>query len=214
MRGDPLAESYTHADGVIGHFDIGRSGAGDLALRPQGTHFVVTEAKLHSKLSSGTKNAPGFDQAARNVACMAHILSAYARRPEDMASLAFFVVAPNSQISAGMFDQQVNRRSIRDKVARRVQAYDDQPKQAWFEEWFLPTLDRTRLASISWEELGEFIQQVEPSSGGLFSEFYSRCLEYNRLPGSEVRAKRLHADGPPPSEAEVALNLGWGGVRW
>ena len=32
-RGDDLAESWSNVDGVIGHFDIGTSGEGDLALR-------------------------------------------------------------------------------------------------------------------------------------------------------------------------------------
>ena len=32
QRGDNLAESWAHADGVIGHFEIGRDADGDLTL--------------------------------------------------------------------------------------------------------------------------------------------------------------------------------------
>ena len=35
-RGDKYAESWTHADGVIGHFEIGRDRDGDLTLLPNG----------------------------------------------------------------------------------------------------------------------------------------------------------------------------------
>ena len=72
-RGDKLAESWTHADGAIGHFDIGKSADGDLTLKEGATQLVVTEAKMFSKLSSGVTNASYFDQAARNVACIAEI---------------------------------------------------------------------------------------------------------------------------------------------
>ena len=56
-KGDPLAESHTNADGVIGHFVIGSTGKTDLELIPNATHFVVLEAKLYSGLSKGVKNA-------------------------------------------------------------------------------------------------------------------------------------------------------------
>jgi hypothetical protein len=44
---------------------------GDLHLRDGATQLVVIEATMGSGLSIGTKNARTFDQAARNVACMA-----------------------------------------------------------------------------------------------------------------------------------------------
>jgi hypothetical protein len=180
-HGDPLAESYTHADGAIGDFDIGNSGEGDLALRPDARRFVVVEAKLHSKLSSGTKNAPGYDQAARNVACLAHVLSLAPRRPDEMATLGFFVVAPASQIQDHVFDAQLSKDGIREKVSKRVAAYQDTDMGEWFDQWFLPTLQRTRIAPLSWEELGAFITKHDAAAGQSFLEFYSRCLQYNRL---------------------------------
>ena len=68
-RGDVLAESVTHADGVIGQFEIGRSSRAGLHLAADATQFIVTEAKMFSGLSAGTTRAPEYDQAARNVAC-------------------------------------------------------------------------------------------------------------------------------------------------
>ena len=62
-RGDRLAESWTNADGVVGHFNIGGMSKGGLTLRDGGTQLVVVEAKMSSNLSSGTKNAPGHPRA-------------------------------------------------------------------------------------------------------------------------------------------------------
>ena len=52
--------------------------------------------KMFSKLSSGTKNAPGYDQAARTVACVAEILRCAGIIPQQMVRLGFFVAAPTT----------------------------------------------------------------------------------------------------------------------
>lgn len=180
-RGDPLTETYTHADGAIGQFRIGKSGAGDLALDADATRFVVLEAKLNSKLSSGIKNAPGYDQAARSVACMGHIIADAGRRPEDIATLSFFVVAPASQIDAGVFSQQLTKDAIWEKVSQRVAGYEDPRRDEWLSQWFRPTLDRIDVRAVSWESIGVLIASTDADSGQAYSGFYSRCLEYNRL---------------------------------
>ena len=48
---------------------------------PDARQFVLLEAKLFNRLSSGVKNAPFFDQAARSVACMAEVLRRADREP-------------------------------------------------------------------------------------------------------------------------------------
>jgi hypothetical protein len=73
-KGDKFAESYTHADGVIGNIKIGVSGSGDLCIEPDANHFVVLEAKMFSKLAPGVTNASYYNQAARNVACISQVL--------------------------------------------------------------------------------------------------------------------------------------------
>jgi hypothetical protein len=46
QRGDKLAESWTHADGVIGHFEIGKNADGDLTL-----YAVRQDAELYALLA-------------------------------------------------------------------------------------------------------------------------------------------------------------------
>ncbi len=67
-QGDPLSESRTNADVVIGHFRIGHKAKADFELLENTSQFTVVEAKVGAPLSKGTANAPYFDQAARNVA--------------------------------------------------------------------------------------------------------------------------------------------------
>jgi hypothetical protein len=102
-RGDRLAESHTHADGVIGHFEVGRNSRAVLHLAADATQFVITEAKLFSALSAGTTRAPEYDQAARNIACLAWTVSKAKRPVDSFRSLAFWVLAPEKQIRADVF---------------------------------------------------------------------------------------------------------------
>ena len=181
-RGDSLAETHTHADGAIGHFRIGHTGKGDLALESGASHFVVLEAKLNSKLSSGVKNAPGFDQAARTVACIAYILSVARVRPEQMSGLGFFVVAPTVRIDGGVFATKLAKESIRQKVERRVRAYKSMTKDQWFSNQFLPVLDVIDVEALSWESVAATIEEHDNETGAWFTEFYECSLYYNGLP--------------------------------
>jgi hypothetical protein len=176
--GDPLAGSWAHADGAIGHFAVGKERKTDLSLLPDAQHFVALEAKLFSRLSSGVTNARYFDQAARNVACVAEVLRRAHRHPSSLSHLGFHVVAPQSQIDAGVFAKEMDRGSIGRKVKRRVAAYAG-AKDQWYEEWFQPTLGWIHIDLLSWEALIQVIGGHDPASGVSFGEFYSHCLRCN-----------------------------------
>ena len=179
-RGDKYAESWTHADGVIGHFEIGRDRGGDLTLLPNGAALKVLEAKMFSKLSSGTTHAKYYNQAARNVACIAEVLKRANRSPSNIQSLAFYVIAPKVQIDDGAFSKLMTHDSLKTTVERRVKEYDE-PKEEWYQGWFLPTLERIDIGTISWEDIISWINEADASSGAAMKEFYNLCLKYNRL---------------------------------
>jgi hypothetical protein len=175
-RGDRLAESWTHADGVVGHFFV-RQGRGDIALETEARQFTVVEAKLFSPLSAGTKNAEGYNQAARNVACMAHLLSSVPSAPLERSH--FVVAAPSEQIRGGVFCDFCTRASIEGLVARRVAAYDGE-KDAWFREVFDTAAKRVDPVLLAWEDTLEHIEGVDVDAGSSLREFYARCLRFNR----------------------------------
>jgi len=177
-RSDSLAESWTHADGVIGHFKIGEGAKANLVLSSDATHFVVLEAKMFSKLSSGIKHASYFDQAARNVACMAETMKRAPCSPSKLTSLGFYVLAPQGQIEQGIFAADLNRDSIKGKVERRVKEYGGQDD--WFGQWFIPTLARIKIEALSWEEIIFTIRNSDPDAGHELAEFYKLCLRYNK----------------------------------
>ncbi len=187
-RADATAETWTRADGVIGHIKVGNSGRTDVALRADASQFVVLEAKLFSKLSKGVKNAPYFDQAARYVACIAEVLRKAERPLTQVSNLAFYIIAPDEQVSRGVFSKEVSKESIRTNVSRRIEDYPTKDGTDWLEKWFLPTLPHIRIGCQTWENILSHITSAAPTSGTRLSAFYQRCLEFNRPENRGARA--------------------------
>ena len=137
---------------------------------------------MWSKLSSGIRNAPGYDQAARTVACIAETVRRADTEPQQIERLAFFVVAPLERIKDAVFGNSVNKPGIRQRVQDRVDGYKGD-KNKWFDQWFLPTLDAIDLRELSWEEL---LEGLEPS----YRTFYDRCLLHNKPKATPERRRR------------------------
>lgn len=178
-HGDTRAESRTHADGIVGHISVGGSAKADVRLLTNATQLIVIEAKIYSLLSGSTKNAPGFDQAARNIACITELLSRANRQPSQMKSLSFFVVAPEAQIKSSIFAQKLDKDNIRVAVQTRAEAFKSE-LGSWLTEWFLPTLQAIHIEALSWETL---ISQIESNDSVIFQSlqnFYGRCLMHNK----------------------------------
>lgn len=184
-RGDVLAESRTHADAVIGHFNVGNPGTAGLTLKDDARQFVVVEGKLFNRLSAGVKNAPSFDQAARTVACMAESLRRAGREPGALDDLAFLVIAPALRVDDGIFAWDTSLDAIRAKVQRRVEAFDGE-RDAWFRDWFEPTLARIDVRVLAWEDVIDAISFNHREQGQIVDSFYGECLRFNR---PQARAK-------------------------
>jgi len=178
FRGDPLGESHTNADGAIGHFMIGSRGKTDLDLTPNTTHFVVLEAKLYSGLSKGVTNARYYDQAARNIACIAEALRRAECKPKFFTQIGFYVLAPEDQIISRTFSRHLDKQSINNKVNRRICSYKGE-RDDWFKDWFKPTLERIDIRSISWEAILDIICEREAKTGDALKKYYSHCLTFN-----------------------------------
>jgi hypothetical protein len=178
-RKDELGEAWTHADGVIGHFTIGDRARGDFTLKKDAEQFVVIEAKIFSKLSSGVTHARYFDQAARTVACMAEVLNRADRSPNALTHLAFYALAPESQISAGVFGSKMTKESVNSKVLRRVEEYGGE-RESWFREWFKPALESIEMSCLSWKSVIDDIIRKDEESGNQITDFYNLCKQFNK----------------------------------
>lgn len=182
-RGDKRAESFTHADGIIGHFEIKHGKRGDARLSPKAKQFLVIEAKLGSALSAGTKNAPTYDQAARNVACIACVVSLADIDPSALDQVGFYVIAPKSQIQADVFSNLVSRENIERKVRERLASYSGEHDN-WFKNTVMPLLERIDLAVMSWEDILDALPSTPETVD--IRQFYTECLKWNLLRGSKV----------------------------
>lgn len=194
-------ESFTHADGVIGHFKIEPGVQGHAVLCSEATQFIVCEAKLGSGLSPRTKNAPGYDQAARNVACMAYMLGMANVPVDQLKRLAFYVIAPRKQIENRMFGSLITLESVRAKVRARVAQYEDADMDQWYRTLFEPVLDKIDLGVLSWESILQALPESEEVAG--MREFYAKCLAFNPLRAG----KRAVNAGAPEMREEEPLKL-------
>lgn len=176
-RGDPLSESRTSADGVIGQIIIGQKGKADLELSKDASQFTVVEAKVGSPLSSGTSNAKYFDQAARNVACMAEVIARAGIDPASLDRLAFIVLAPQYSIDKGTFAEEIDPASIRKKVRKRVDAYDGQLDD-WYKVHFEPIIETIKIKTLSWESSLDWISDHRPDITEKLKVYYGLCLKY------------------------------------
>ena len=185
-RGDRLAEGMTHPDGVIGHFEFRSGTKTGLMIATDATQFVVTEAKVFALLSPGVTNADYYDQAARNVACIAWVIGQAGIPVENFESLGFYVIAPREQILEGVFSSQISKSSIKKKVDRRISAYSDDDRkyaelQTWYKNYFIPTLKHMEIDRVAWEDVVEAINEPD------VKVFYSRCLKFNERAESRIR---------------------------
>jgi hypothetical protein len=178
-RGDKLAEARTHADGMIGHIAVGALAKADASLLPDATQLVVTEAKMFSPLSAGTRHAPTYNQAARNMACIAEMLARAKRHPSRLCSLAFLVLAPEGQIKKDpSLSAKLAKDSIERAVRSRTASYGPE-RDAWLQKWFLPTLERAQVSAVSWEQVIADIRRYDESASQSLAAFYERCLFHN-----------------------------------
>jgi hypothetical protein len=145
FQGDPVAETHSHADGAVGHISVGLDSRSGLTLSACGSQFAIIEAKINSPLSAGTTRAKYFDQAARNVACMAETIRRCGQPLDRWESVGFYVFAPQCTIHIGTFACAMTKESIRNKIERRIAEYpaEEQPvRMTFLSEWVSPLLDR------------------------------------------------------------------------
>ena len=179
FTGNNLRETRTHADGVIGHITIEEKTKAGLKLTEKASQFVVIEAKMFSGLSKGVKNAPDFNQAARTVACMAEVVKRAGICPSQFEKIGFYVVAPKSQIEKDIFTKFMDKNDIQRNVQSRVSTYKGERDQ-WFDDWFKPTFQKTKLGVISWEDILSFISSKKAADGKALQEFYDKCFKFNK----------------------------------
>lgn len=200
---DTQGEGYTNADGVIGHFTFRKKTKAGLTLteseNKSARQFVVVEAKMFSPLSSGTQNAPVWNQAARTVACMAEIIRQSTISFDQFnghGALGFFVVAPKKQLEKGgthSLRAYLDHDALRKAIHQRLNGYDATPGSIdrlyqWkcVADQLLEHLHTNgRLAPLSWED--DVIKPFQESDDNIVSRigdglrsFFDSCVKYGK----------------------------------
>lgn len=174
-KGKPLGEGYTHADMTLGDFSVGTQQdpmRSEISLCGDTGVFGVIEAKLGSKLSSGTKNASYYDQASRTLACIAYITRT------SHHSLFFTVVAPDSKTQS--IKKQVALPRMLANISDRFDAYvKNNPGKAALKKQVVSRAQKCTCSVISFETWISLLKG-HPAYTSLV-EFKDRCYKFNRI---------------------------------
>lgn len=180
-KGEPN-EGFTRIDGIVGDFQWRPGTKTGVMLSKNAKRLEVFEAKMFSKLSKGVKANSEYNQAVRIVACMAQTLAHHGLKPSDektLADIGFWVIAPESQINQGKFKVELSPDSMRDKIRKRLDQYDDSKKKdlnSWRTEYFEPLLNKLEIHCESWKNLIEAINDDEERKIALRVFYHQCCL--------------------------------------
>jgi len=172
-RQDNLAEGYTHVDMALGDFHVDSSNRGDISIDGTDGIFGVIEAKMGSQLSAGTKNAPDYDQASRNLACIAfNTLS-------TSHNIFFAVAAPQQKIDEYDIEEKVNVSRMVNKIAQRFEMYDSGSTVHALKEH---VLERARLCTCLTLSYESWIGALKGHEAYPYlDEFKNHCYRFNRI---------------------------------
>ena len=155
---------------------------------------VIVEAKMGSELASGITNADDYNQAARNIACLATLLMKTLPNKDDSKALAeksaFYVFAPKSKIDEwkdsekdpnAMIKKAWSTISNQKRTLKRT-AKEEEKNIEELKEFVTPIVNNS--IAISWEEIIESMQKADTTGAcETLKWFYKEtCAEYGIKP--------------------------------
>lgn len=190
VKAKAIREGYTHADIALGDFTVKykkkgekeEKGRGKLTVKDNANNFGIIEAKMASPLSKKTSNTEDYNQAARNVACIAY--NTY----ELSCKTFFYVVAPQSKLklnkkNVNIIIDLVDSEKIVKCIDKRIE--DHNVKNTNDEDKIKNKQDLIDQASncevgvISYETWIEQIQ--DENTKAELNEFYTKCKNWNNI---------------------------------
>lgn len=161
-------EGYTHADIILGDFDVNYGERGEVVLTDIPEILGIIEAKMGSNLSKGTVNAPDYNQASRNVCCLAHTTQS------TDCDTFFIIAAPQSIIKKYNFEEQINqiRTQISERFSHSEISYSKEIEKKVIE---------CKVSVISYEDWINTLKDNEKKN--ILFDFYNQCKKYNKIQG-------------------------------
>jgi len=174
MRGDKLGEGFTHADMTIGDFKVDFNTSGEIILDKSAEKFGIIEAKMGSNLSQGTKNAPNYNQASRNLACIAE------KTLESNSCKTFFgIVAPKTQLKLHKLDEQIDKEFMLLQITKRFEMYPEEFRLKKRMNEILEKAKKTEVWVMSYEEWLDSFTKNETIKE--LSDFYEKAKKWNKI---------------------------------
>jgi hypothetical protein len=160
-------EGYTHADIILGDFEIDYSNSGDIKVKNNAEILGIIEAKMGSNLSKETSNAKEYNQASRSICCLAHNAAKYA------ACETFFIIAaPKVTIERYKFSEQMS------KVSKQIeQRFIHSGKEEDYSA-IKNKVAACKRTVICYEKWIEFFEG-DPIKRKL-EDFYDECKKHNK----------------------------------
>ncbi len=163
-------EGYTHADAALGDFDVKYTENGKIKVDPDADFFGIIEAKMGSNLSNGTKHFPKYNQATRNIVCIAH------NTIHSKCQSSFWVVAPKDAIKKKKCNiaSSLELNNIKNEIVERFgeESIDDQI--------YIDIINEMSVKAITYES---WIEQLSGEEKHEIGKFYEDCLIYNHITG-------------------------------
>ena len=163
-------EGYTHADIILGDFNVNYNERGDVKLNDSPEVLGIIEAKMGSNLSQGTSNAKDiYNQASRSVCCLS-----YVTRIKPDCKLFFIVVAPQATIDKHEIERQVKRKNILKQIEKRFQ----HSKETYMPE-IKNQVEKCKLVIISYKDWINKLSNSEVQT--MLGGFHEKCLKFNKI---------------------------------
>ena len=187
-------EQSTHADAVLGDIEIDDNSSWGVAISPNmPSQFVVVEAKLGSRLADKTTNAQGFNQAARNMACMALAMHKAKKFLPDNFTAHFFVVIPECDDEA-IIDADMKIDAAREVITQEAQNNITHKLRTNFiqQDELEEQLSKINAQPITWESIILGIRNSSHADmANKLDEFYQLALIANNLRPKYTPAKSV-----------------------
>jgi hypothetical protein len=187
-KGFQYSEGVTYCDAVYGNIEL-EPNSYKISLTDNCKQFVVIEAKMYSKFSSGTSNVKDdYDQASRIVCCMCNLLSS--KNIDDLTNIAFYTIIPkvrpndtNYEKHIDSFRESLQGEKITKAIEGRIKAYtvphNKKSNTGWYNNTLIPFIEKLKIELLFWEDIIEFIEKHDKEYGNELNKFYEKCIGCN-----------------------------------
>ncbi|MBA7619586.1 hypothetical protein ES703_26925 [subsurface metagenome] len=171
-RGDKLAESHTHVDGIVGDFSITATKSG-IELKPDLRYIAVFEAKLHAPIAAGATNAPWYDQVSRTAGCLINSILDAEPKGSYAAHLAVLYANDKPRIDRDLYTKDYIEKQIGKRVEGFLETGEPGDAVERFAGGWRDVLNNLRVHFHKWEDV------LADTGSEQLDEFYQRCREFN-----------------------------------